>query len=590
MNGLTFFEHQQLARRNSRMMVFLFVLAVAAIVSVIDLLVGLAYGFFSEPALGLRQVPREIYAGAALVVIGVIVVVSIVNIVRLAEGGARLARLVGGREVAAATDDPLERRFLNVVEEMAIASGVRVPQAFVMDREPAINAFAAGWSVSGSVVAVTRGALEHLTRDELQAVVAHEFSHILNGDMALNVRMIGVLAGIVAIGSIGQFFMRAAAEADDWRGAIPFFVGGLAIFVVGYIGLFFARLIKAAASREREFLADASAVQFTRNPEGIAGALDQIGAAATGSRIIARYAEEMSHMFFGRSVKVRLAGLFDTHPPLDERIRRVHPRFDAADYRSRRAAGLSQPGAKGTEASLPLVPAGRRAADIGTAWGRSATESVLLVGSLDAAKVGYASRLLGALPGALRDSVRTADGACAVLLALLLAPKEEVMQQQLEALKAAGLGELAERAAVAAPLTRNLSPAFHLPVIDLALPAVKNAPEETKKALLAGIEAVINADRRIELHEFVVLTLVRHQLAGAGRRQPATARLREMREHAAVLLSLAAHAGTRPDAAGPRADALKSAMQAGADAMGDITMPQYHQLSFQQAASALAAL
>jgi Zn-dependent protease with chaperone function len=587
MNGTSFFEHQQLARRNSRVMVALFLLSVIAIVLVVDLVIGAGYLWLSpEPGHGFAAVPRGVYAAGAGLVLGVILVVTLVNIARLAEGGAKLARLVGAREVAADTGDPLERRLVNIVEEMAIASGVRVPRAFVMDNERSINAFAAGWSVSASVVAVTRGALEKLTRDELQAVVGHEFSHILNGDMALNVRLIGVLAGIVAIGSIGTFLMRAAGESDDWKGAVPFFVAGLAVFVVGYVGLFFARLIKAAVSRQREFLADASAVQFTRNPEGIAGALDQIGASGAGTRIVARYAEEMSHMFFGSSVRVRL---FDTHPPLDERIRRVLPGFDADDYRKRREAVVAAlPSISGT--SGEARPAGRRAADIATAWGRTPTQSALLVGALDGSKVEYASRLLAALPAALRETVRNADGACAVLLALLLAPKEEVMAQQLQALETAGLAELAQRAAAAAPLTRNLSPAFHLPVIDLALPAVKGAPDEAKTALLAGIEAVINADRRIELHEFVVLTLVRHQLAAPERRQPASLKLAHLREHAAVLLSLVAHAGTRPDAAGPRAEALQSAMQAGADAMGDITLPQYHQLSFEQADAALAAL
>ena len=587
MTSLSFFEHQQLARRNSLVMVALFLLSVIAIVLVVDLVIGTGYLWLAQDTnRGLAGVPRGVYAAGAALVLGVILVVTLVNIARLAEGGARLARLVGAREVASDTTDALERRFANIVEEMAIASGVRVPRAFVMDGERSINAFAAGWSVSASVVAVTRGALEKLTRDELQAVVGHEFSHILNGDMALNVRMIGVLAGIVAIGSIGEFLMRAAGESDDWKGAIPFFVAGLTVFVVGYVGLFFARLIKAAVSRQREFLADASAVQFTRNPEGIAGALDQIGASGAGTRIIARYAEEMSHMFFGPSVRVRL---FDTHPPLDERIRRVHPRFDADDYRKRREAGLA-PVAVQASPALPATPAGRRAADIAAAWGRTPTESALLVGSLDGTKVEFASRLLAALPDELRETVRTADGASAVLLALLLAPKDEVMAQQLQALQTAGLAGLAQRAAAAAPLTRNLSPAFHLPVIDLALPAVKRAPDEAKTAVLAGIEAVINADRRIELHEFVVLTLVRHQLAAPERRQPASLKLSSLREHAAVVLSLVAHAGTRPDAAGPRAEALQSAMQAGADAMGDITLRQHHQLSMGQADAALAAL
>ena len=183
-----------------------------------------------------------------------------------------------------------------------------------MDEERGINAFAAGWNVSSSVVAVTRGALETLTRDELQGVIAHEFSHILNGDMPLNVRMLAVLAGIVFLASVGDFLMRSMRGSRDTKGLI---LVGLALFVVGYVGLFFARLIKSSVARQREFLADASSVQFTRNPDGIAGALDQIRASTSGTLIANRYAEEMSHMFFGAAVKVRLGGLFDTHPPLD---------------------------------------------------------------------------------------------------------------------------------------------------------------------------------------------------------------------------------------------------------------------------------
>ncbi|HUQ74883.1 MAG TPA: M48 family metallopeptidase [Burkholderiales bacterium] len=575
-------------------MVCLFILSVAAIVLAVDLVAAGVYLWVADlpPQVrpSLQLVPGVVYAGAALLTVLVIGAVSIVNIVRLAEGGAKLARMVAARPVAGDTQDPLERRLLNIVEEMSIASGVRVPQVFVMDAERGINAFAAGWSVSGSVVAVTRGTLERLTRDELQGVVAHEFSHILNGDMALNIRMIGVLAGIVALGSIGEFLMRVGRDSDDLRSGAPLFVGGLALLAIGYIGLFFARLIKAAVSRQREFLADASAVQFTRNPDGIAGALDQIAESGAGTLIQARYAEEMSHMFFGQSVRMHLADLFDTHPPLGERIRRVHPQFLKYDYRKRRSASVPapEPAAPAAEATVP--PAGRRAADLGTAWGRSASQSLALVGALDANKVDYAGRLIDRLPAGLRESLRTADGACAALLALLLAPKAEVMQQQLDAMKASGLGEMAARAAAASGLTRNLSPAFHLPVIDLALPAVKSASDETKKELLLGIEAVIHADRRVSLHEFVVLTLVRHQLGAAERAPRTTARLAELRDHVAVVLSLVAHAGTRADAAGSRAEGLQKAMQAGADTIGDITLPQLHSLSFDQANGALVAL
>src|SRR5262245_21588572 len=305
-------------------MVLLFVLSVVAIVIGIDLLVAAIYVLMDDEGSGV--VPNSVWTMASVITLGIIFFVSLVNVIKLAGGGAKVAQLMGGRLVAPNTQDRLERRLLNIVEEMSIASGVRLPQVYIMDKEKGINAFAAGWSLSGAVVAVTRGTLETLTRDELQGVIGHEFSHILNGDMGLNIRMIGVLAGIVAIGSIGGFIMRNAFEADDIRAAIPIFLIGLAIFTVGYTGLFFARLIKAAISRQREFLADASSVQFTRNPDGMAGALDQIRR-ASATLIQGRYAEEMSHMFFGQSVKIRLAGMFDTHPRIEERIRRVHPGF-----------------------------------------------------------------------------------------------------------------------------------------------------------------------------------------------------------------------------------------------------------------------
>src|SRR5258708_7619142 len=258
-------------------MVALFLLSVVAMVRAVDVVVGSVYAAFDDTpaAPGLAGVPREVYVAGAVVTVAIMASVSVWNIVALAGGGAKVARMLGARKITSDTRDPLERRFLNIVEEMAIASGVRVPEAWIMDKEKGINAFAAGWTVSGAVLAVTRGALERLTRDELQGVVGHEFSHILNGDMGLNIRMIGVLAGIVAIGSIGTFCMRMGAEADDIRGAAPLIAIGLALFIIGYLGLFFPRLMKAAVSRQREFLAHASRVQVTRHPDGIAGALGQ---------------------------------------------------------------------------------------------------------------------------------------------------------------------------------------------------------------------------------------------------------------------------------------------------------------------------
>jgi hypothetical protein len=439
---------------------------------------------------------------------------------------------------------------------------------YVMDQETGINAFAAGWDVSGAVVAVTRGALEQLNRDELQGVVGHEFSHILNGDMRLNIRMLGVLAGIVFIGSVGEFAMRRSGEADDVRAVGAVFVIGLALFAVGYIGLFFGRLIKAAVSRQREYLADASAVQFTRNPDGIAGALDQISASPRGALISARCAEDFSHMFFGESLRQRFGGLLATHPSIEARIKRINPGFQAPAYRQQRpaAAAVAAPAAAaGFAGEVPA--AGRRSADAGAAWGRSAAESAALVGTLDAGKLDYAARLLAALPVPLREAVRDAEGARAAMIALLIAPKEDVMQRQLEAVgRATTLGE---KTAELLPFTRDLGLGFHLPVIDLALATVKPAPEAAKLQLIAGLEAAAYADRRVSLHEFVVLTLVRDQLAPkSGPGKPPVKRIKDLAGAAATVLALVVHAGTRTDASGARQDAVQAALREGAKIVG----------------------
>jgi len=608
---MNFFEHQALARRNTRVLVALYALAVIGVVIAVDLVLAGTYvyafndSFYSPrgvtPSLVgmLRVVPGKVYLWGTIGTVAVVLTVSVVKLAQLAEGGDAIARMVGARRVAPDTRDPLERRLLNVVEEMAIASGVRVPRVHVMDDEQGINAFAAGYDISNTVVAVTRGTLESLNRDELQGVIGHEFSHVLNGDMSLNLRMMGVLGGIVFIGAVGEFLMRSAGRSRDSKGgAGGLFAIGLALFLIGYVGLFFARLIKAAVSRQREFLADASSVQFTRNPDGIAGALDQIRASARGTSIANRYAEDLSHMFFGQGIKVWLTGLFDTHPSLDERIRRVNPRFQPTRYRTRRPAADAPETpavAAGLARGAAPEPAGRadgkRGSDIGYAWGRSAGESVALVGKLDGAKVTFAQRLLGALPSALREQVQTPDGARATIVALLLAATDSVMEEQLAAARAARAGRLADLARGVAAAVRGLGPAYHLPVIDLALPAAKSASAAERNELLAALEAVIHADRRVSLHEFVVLTLVRAQLAPPAKPgAPKRGTIAELKPHALALLALVAHAGRTTGPEGERE--LEAAFRAGAAEMGlaDAAPVGREALTLDAAAAALAAL
>ena len=576
-----FFEQQQAARRKTHVMVMLYGLAVLGVVAAVDAVIATIWLFNSrEPAFpvagassGLASMPASVFVVATLATLAVILVASLIEVLRLRGGGEAIAEMMGARRVAPDTRDALERRLLNVVEEMAIASGVRVPQAFIMDGESAINAFAAGHDVSRAVIAVTRGTLETLTRDELQGVIGHEFSHILNGDMALNIRMLGVLAGIVFVSSIGGFIMRNLS--DSRNSGLAFFVLGLALFIIGYVGLFFARLIKASVSREREYLADASSVQFTRNPDGIAGALDQIR--SSGSLIANRYAEDMSHMFFGQGIGVWLGGLFDTHPSIDERIRRVNPRFLVDAYRRRRLA-TDRPDAT-------PAPAAKSAADGATSWQRSPVESMALVGQLRADKVDQARSLLARLPAEVREQLRDPDGAGAIVVALMLAPEEAQSAVQLAAADAAGQTAIGQRARALAPALHGLGPAFQLPVVDLALPALKLAPAASQDKLIRALEAVIHADGRVTLHEFAVLSLIRSQCRPPAKKPPKPVAIAERRHQVIQVLSLMAQAGCPGDA--PAAAAFQAAFGAAAREVGLADAAADTGASPEQAAAAL---
>ncbi len=341
---MDFFSHQEAARRKTKRLVVLFLLAVAAIIAGVYLVVTpvwFAYAAKEGFADDWRLWDPERLAVVALGVCTVIFFGSAFRMASLRQGGgAAVARLLGGRPVDPSTHDPDERRLLNVVQEMAIASGIPVPDVYLIEDEESINAFAAGLSTDQAVIGVTRGCLVLLSRDELQGVIGHEFSHVLNGDMRLNLRLMGILAGILVIAVIGRVLMHGRRSRS--KGAAQVQLAGLGLYVVGYAGVFFGTLIQAAVSRQREFLADASAVQFTRNPGGIAGALKKIGGLAFGSRLTSAHAEEASHFFFGDAIRRGFSGLLSTHPPLHERVARIDPSFEGAfprvDVASVRAA------------------------------------------------------------------------------------------------------------------------------------------------------------------------------------------------------------------------------------------------------------
>ncbi|MGQ9592640.1 MAG: M48 family metallopeptidase, partial [Planctomycetota bacterium] len=346
---MNFFEHQERARKKTQLLVFLFALAVVGI--------GLGIYLTLLLVLGLARPEAEWTAGAPVVrsqpvslwqpqlffwsLGGTAAFVGLVSLFRTAtlkQGGGVVARMLGGRLVSRDTRDLAEKRLLNIVDEMAIASGIPVPEVYVLDGESGINAFAAGFSTDQAAVAVTRGTLETLDRDELQGVIAHEFSHILNGDMRLNIRLIGILFGILAIAVTGRFILRSTAGRSSRRGkgSGAIVLLGLALMLIGYIGVVVGRMIQAAVSRQREFLADASAVQFTRNPHGIGGALLKIAQHLYGSALESPRAAEVSHLLFGEGSRPSfLASVFATHPPLEERVRRIDPSLLAGGRKPR---------------------------------------------------------------------------------------------------------------------------------------------------------------------------------------------------------------------------------------------------------------
>jgi Zn-dependent protease with chaperone function len=565
---MNFFEQQDAARRNTRRLVVLFLLAVAAIVVAVNIVAALAFiGVSVNYVLsgGRITAPASFYVFVTCATLALIAGGSVVQIMNLAGGGAKLARMMGAWAVSRASSDPAERRLLNVVEEMAIASGTAVPQVFVMADQQAINAFAAGFSPSQAAVVVTRGTLDRLNRDELQGVIGHEFSHILNGDMRLNLRLMGVLGGILLLSTLGRMLVRSSSRSKS-KSLSPVLLG-FGLIAVGSIGVFFGRLIQASVSRQREFLADASSVQFTRNPDGIGGALAKISQA--GSRVDHPRAREVSHLFFGEAIASDLAeffpGLTATHPPVRERLERVYGRPVAiGDIVARSAPAAASPpehaGVSGFAGGNEFERSAgeRRSAEARaqTAVTTGANAVIAAVGNVSTRHVDYAASLLESLPQHARELTRDAEGSKQAMFGLVFALGGPALPAQMDLLRAGG--EDAERVAAIAAEVQRLGRLARLPLIALATPTLKSLPPRERAAFLLLLQQLIAADRRITLEEFVVATMLEAALGErAGRAVPATYRkLEPLAEDARLVLSLVAHA-TNGDAAASFAHGLK---------------------------------
>ncbi|HUE86500.1 MAG TPA: M48 family metallopeptidase [Vicinamibacterales bacterium] len=548
-----FFERQDAARRNTTRLVVLFVLAVLAIMVSIHAVLAFALGYLGSGETGGMDVSLLRDPGIfVLAFVGTLVVVgggSLFKVAQLSGGGRVVAEQLDGRLLSPDTADPAERQLMNVVEEMAIAGGTTAPPVYLMEEE-GINAFAAGFSPGEAVIGVTRGAARQLSRDELQGVIAHEFSHILNGDMRLNIRLIGLLHGILIIGMLGYFVLRMTAfsghrvrrSRDQGNAMLPLLAIGAGLMVVGFFGTFFGNLIKAAVSRQREYLADAAAVQFTRQPEGIAGALKKIGGVAAGSTIQNPNAPEASHMFFGRATS-GLSAMFSTHPPLGERIRRIDPSWDGTFPEV--AAG-APPAKARPDAAAGFAPGAS------TASGRETSAAMYAldhVGQPTGAHIQYAARLLESLSDRIRVAAHEPYGARALVYTLLLDRDAALRQKQLQHLERAADPGVFEETLRLVPVVAQLEIKARLPVVEIALPALRLLTTEQYRLFKQNVALLVEADADIDLFEWSLQRILLHDLeAHHGSVKPPRVRHRSLgrlQPQCEVLLSMLAYAGHR---------------------------------------------
>ncbi len=568
---MNFFEQQDIARRNTRVLVLLFLAAVLLLVILTNIAVAgfmwfsQDYNIYSGSREGfgdfLANFSWTRFASIGLAVAATIAMVALLKWLSLSSGGKVVAESMGGTRILPGTLDPAERRCLNVVEEIALAATMPVPPVYVMNDERGINAFAAGLSPADAVVAVTRGTIDHLKRHELQGVIAHEFSHILNGDMRLNIHLASMLKGITFIGDVGHILLRSSnrartgLSARNNNGGAMMPMLGLALWLLGLVGAATAGFIKAAISRQKEYLADASAVQYTRNPGGIGDALKVIGGYIPGTLVHAARAAEMSHIFFGE-IEHRLWNVFATHPPLHKRIRRVDPGWNG-EYIQRKV-----------EHYRHLQARPEQAAEVGV--GRAALVAAAFAavhgsgsGSLDQAAepaltdadFGPAPDELEAqtarredIPLALVRQTRDPLGAHVIIYCLLISQDEAVRQAQLAILRDADIAGLEELVHTLSPGVQALGAPRRLPLLEMCLPALKSMSLQQYRLFKRTLLGLIRADARTDLHEWCMYQLVRHYLdpefIQVKPSRPRYARLQKVAYHLRVVLSVLAHEGS----------------------------------------------
>lgn len=557
---MDFFTAQDNARRKTGQLVVLLIAAVIALIAVTTVVIAIVVHFMRDDRGSvtannlLAALSPELVAVVALGVVALVGLGGLFKRSQLRRGGGKVvAEALGGREISPSTENANERRILNVVEEMAIASGTPVPPVYLL-QEAGINAFAAGYDTSDAVIGITQGAINHLNREELQGVVAHEFSHILHGDMRLNMRLISVLHGVLLIGLLGYILLRSTATRgravrrnnSNGKGAVVVLALGVALAVIGYAGTFFGNWIKAAVSRQREYLADASAVQYTRNPNGIGQALIKIGSLTQGARIEASQASEYSHLFFGQGMKLGFTRLLATHPPIRQRIKRVMPSWNGEfnaplsapfDGDMEKAGGESVVGFADT-------PSAHAYSSAATMNGTSARMAIASMGQPGPRHLAQARTMLNALPTRLVDAAHDPYAVRALMYALLLSQNIEVRKQQLASLQQTALPDVYREVMNHAGDVLMLRDQLRLPLMELALPALKNLSVDQATHFRHCMVELINADSQVSLFEWTLYHWLVHHL-GLGKKDsgPAVRKLSDLQQECQRLLNVLAWAG-----------------------------------------------
>lgn len=513
---MNFFQRQEETRRSSRRLVALFAVAVLAVIAAVNLVVFFVLAQVQEHTEGHAPTLGQWAAAnpstmllTTLVVAGIIGLASLYKTIVLGGGGGVVARSLGGVRISPDTTDPQQRRLLNVVEEMSIASGVPMPEVYLLEQESGINAFAAGHNPANAAIGVTRGTITTLNRAELQGVIAHEFSHILNGDMRLNIRLMGLLFGLLAIALIGRTVLRLTAHArGDSKKAVPVAMAiAFAVLVIGYVGLFFGRLIQAAVSRHREALADASAVQFTRDPSGLRGALLKIGALSGGSQIGNPEVEEVAHMLFAPG----MSRFFATHPSLESRLKAIDPQFDPKEFAQARQQLIAAAEQSKAEVA-PQQSAAARLESLINVPGTAPAAVAGLVGNPGTIHMQVAREIRKSLPDAIVTAGRHPESARALLLALALDSNSEARERQKQFIAHQLGGQAAHAIDRLQGAIDALEPEQRMPALLRAFPALRQLTREDRLKLMSCLNGMLQREGRMSLQSYVLRKLAQVQL------------------------------------------------------------------------------